>query len=355
MNDIGEAPRSGWGLRRPVDASGEQPLGRDAPSSALSVVITGPTAVGKSSVALRMAENLGAEILSMDSAQVYRGMDIGTAKPDDAERKRVIHHGLDLCDPEMAFDAERFSQLVEGLLRRPQAPPLVIVGGTHLYLRAWRLGLDPMPTVPMTLRHQLAARLESEGLAPLFAELKAVDPARAMRINANDTQRVLRALELFHASGQPPSLLQSGLRRLAQAPAIPGVAMVALIPDDRAALRAQIARRFHAMLEQGFEDEVDRLIARPSLTASHASQRAVGYRQYRAWREQLEGGATSREGFVAQAVAATRQYAKRQLTWLRNDPLPQTDLTLAWPVADGRARIRAEDALLERFESLWRG
>lgn len=329
------------------------------------VVITGPTAIGKSSLALRLAEEAGAEIVSMDSAQVYRGMDIGTAKPDAAERGRVPHHGLDLCEPEETFDAERFARLVADLRARPGGPPLVVVGGTHLYLRAWLLGLDPMPEVPADVREAFERRLVTEGLPALRAQLEHVDPVTAARLEPGDTQRTLRALALWHVSGRPASALQQGARRLAEGAFDANLSVLALWPDDREALRERIARRFHAMLEQGFEAEVDRLIARPDLTAAHPSQRAVGYRQYRAWREGLAGGADSRAGFIAQAITATRQYAKRQLTWLRNDPLPPLFASAGaaatrsaslpamaapghavWPIASSKARRAAEETWL---------
>lgn len=347
-----------------------EPRATDSDTGLLApcVVITGPTAIGKSSLALRLAEATGAEILSMDSAQVYRGMDIGTAKPDANERARVPHHGLDVCDPEETFDAERFARLATHLRERPSAPPLVVVGGTHLYLRAWLLGLDPMPAVPERIQAELASRLAAEGLPALRAQLERIDPVTAARLEPGDTQRTLRALALWRASGQPASTWQRGARRLADARVDDRLTRLALVPDDRAALRARIARRFHAMLDLGFEAEVDRLIERPGLTAAHPSQRAVGYRQYRAWREGLEGGAASREGFIEQAIAATRQYAKRQLTWLRNDPLasgdllasdiPRTGSALAqkagahhvvWPMASSTAQRTAEDAWLGRL------
>ncbi|TVP90615.1 MAG: tRNA (adenosine(37)-N6)-dimethylallyltransferase MiaA [Thioalkalivibrio sp.] len=271
----------------------------------------GPTATGKTALALELAERIGAEIVSVDSALVYRGMDIGTAKPSRAERARVPHHLIDIREPEETWSAADFAEharrLIGEIHRRGRVP--LLVGGTMLYFRALIDGLDRMPEVDPEVRLALRARLPQVGAAALHAELRAVDPVSARRIHPNDPQRILRALEIYRSTGQPLSAFQSG-----RVSALPDDwHCLALLPEDRARLRERIALRFDAMMAAGLERELRDLMARPSLTADHASQRAVGYRQGWQWL----GGEIDYASFRQRAITATRQLAKRQLTWLR--------------------------------------
>lgn len=277
-----------------------------------AVLLLGPTASGKSALAMELAAQLPVEIISIDSALVYRGMDIGSAKPTAAERAAVPHHLIDIRDPVDAYSAADFVAdavpLVHAIRERGRLP--LIVGGTMLYAKALREGLSSLPRADAALR----ARLEAEGLAQgwpaLHARLACLDPATAARLAPADSQRIQRALEVIEITGTPLSQLQRGPET---APPL-ALAMLALVPEDRAALHARIAQRFDAMLEQGFLEEVRSLMTRPELHADLPSMRAVGYRQ--AW-EHLEQG-TRFEDFRAAGIAATRQLAKRQLTWLRS-------------------------------------
>ena len=279
------------------------------------ILLAGPTASGKTALSLALAEALDAEIVSVDSALVYRGMDIGTAKPDAAERARAPHHLLDIRDPEDTYNASDFARDARAAIDAIHARGRValLAGGTLLYLRALLDGFDPIPPVPDAVRESVRGRLEHEGAVALHAELATVDPEAAARIHPNDPQRILRALEVYAASGQPLSGFQSG----AAATVPPGWVSLALWPADRERLRTRIADRFDAMLEAGFVDELMTLTRRPGLTAEHPSQRAVGYRQGWQWLAGEYDFATFRE----RAIAATRQLAKRQLTGLRRFPL----------------------------------
>lgn len=279
------------------------------------VILAGPTASGKTALSLALAEALEGEIVSVDSALVYRGMDIGTAKPTAEERARVPHHLLDIRDPEETYSAADFARdaqtAIAGIHERGRVA--LLVGGTLLYLRALLDGFDAIPQVPDAVREQVRARLDTEGGQALHRVLAKVDPEAAERIHPNDPQRILRALEVFEATGRPLSSFQQGAA--ARVPS--GWASLALWPDDRDALRERIARRFDAMLEAGFVDELMTLKQRPALTAEHPSQRAVGYRQGWQWL----AGELDFPQFRERAIAATRQLAKRQLTGLRSFPL----------------------------------
>ncbi len=279
------------------------------------VLLSGPTATGKTALSLALAERLEAEIVTVDSAQVYRGMDIGTAKPDAGERARVAHHLLDIRDPEDTYSAADFAADARACIDAIHARGHValLVGGTLLYLRALLDGFDPIPVVPEDVRQAVRARLARAGAEALHQELAGVDPEAAARIHPNDPQRILRALEVFAATGSPLSSFQRG----AEAAIPQGWVSLALWPEDRGVLRARIAERFDAMLAAGFVDELKALRARPGLTAEHPSQRAVGYRQGWQWLAGELDFATFRE----RAINATRQLAKRQLTGLRRFPL----------------------------------
>ena len=273
--------------------------------------LLGPTASGKSRLALELAEKLPLEIVVMDSAQVYRGMDIGTAKPPAAERARVPHHLVDLVDPTEAYSVGRWRndaiQVVTEVLNKNRIP--LLVGGTMLYYRALTSGLANMPSADPELRAELDLSAMRRGWPSLHAELAKVDPEAAQRIQPNDAQRIQRALEVYKLTGEPLSKIQ--LRKDAPLPF--ALKAFALVPE-RAQLHAQIAARFDAMLKAGLVDEVKALKARFALHPALPSMRAVGYRQV--W-EFLEGRFNEGE-LRERGVAATRQLAKRQLTWLRS-------------------------------------
>ena len=277
--------------------------------------LCGPTASGKSALAEKLAEQFDVELISVDSALVYRGMDIGSAKPDAETLRRCHYHLIDLIEPEASYSAAKFvadanAQILE-IQTRGRIP--ILVGGTMLYFRALTQGLSDLPSTEPALRAQLLQELESRGLSALHAELAQVDPAAAARIHPNDPQRTVRALEVFRQTGVPLSTQQLAWRSLAPAPE--NVLRFALYPD-RAWLHERIALRFQQMLDAGFLEEVRALMARPNLSIEHTSMRAVGYRQ--AW-QHLSGEFDANE-LLLRGVAATRQLAKRQITWIRSDP-----------------------------------
>ncbi len=276
-----------------------------------AVLLMGPTASGKSVVALELAARLPVEIVSVDSAQVYRGMDIGTAKPDAQTRARVRHHLLDLIDPDQAYSAARFRTdalaAIADVRARGRIP--LLVGGTMLYFKALREGLSNLPPADAAVRARLDARAADEGWPALHAELVRIDPVTAARLDPTDSQRIQRALEVHELSGRPLSALQ-GAR---QSSSEPDMIALALIPHDREELHRRIAARFDAMLESGLVDELSGLRHRFRLAASMPSMRCVGYRQ--AW--QFIDGDGDRDRLRERGVAATRQLARRQLTWLR--------------------------------------
>jgi len=280
-----------------------------------AVLLMGPTASGKSALAIALAQRFAAEIVSVDSAQVYRGMDIGTAKPDAATRTAVPHHLIDIVDPTEAYSAGRFRadaiEAMAGIRARGAVP--IAVGGTMLYFKALLEGMSALPAADPAVRARLDARAATEGWAALHAELARVDPVTAARLDPADAQRIQRALEVHEITGRRLSAIH-GTRDAGGAPG-PTIA-VALVPGDRAALHARIAARFDAMLAAGLVDELSRLRKRCALTAELPSMRCVGYRQ--AW-EFLDGG-IDEAALRARGIAATRQLAKRQLTWLRATP-----------------------------------
>ncbi len=277
----------------------------------------GPTTSGKSSLALEWAQRFDGEIVSVDSALVYHGLDIGAAKPTAHEQTLVAHHLIDLRDPWQPYSAADFATdariAIADILSRGKLP--ILAGGTGLYFRALLQGLSPMPSADPALRTQIANEAAERGWANLHAELASIDPQAAARIHATDAQRIQRALEVWRLTGRSISDWQSERGESA----LPlRVLKLVLAPKDRSELHARIARRFDAMLEEGFLDEVRVLRALPALQL-HPSPlelpaiRAVGYRQ--AW-EHLEG-VTDMPEFRDRAIFATRQLAKRQLTWLR--------------------------------------
>lgn len=276
------------------------------------VLLMGPTASGKSALALALAQRFAGEIVTVDSAQVYRGMDIGTAKPSPAERAQVPHHLLDIRDPTAAYSAAQFAsdarQAIAAIRGRGRLP--IVAGGTMLYFKALTEGLSSLPRADPAVRADIDAQAAREGWPALHARLARVDPAAAARLAPTDAQRIQRALEVHRLSGQPLSVLQGQRVTSTLGPAV----RVALVPGDRARLHEAIARRFDAMLAQGLVDELRVLRARHALTPDLPSMRCVGYRQ--AW-EFLEGRIDAPQLRTA-GIAATRQLAKRQLTWLRS-------------------------------------
>ena len=284
----------------------------------LAIALMGPTASGKTAAALQLAERWDGEIISVDSALVYRGLDIGAAKPDCLMRAAVPHHLLDVCDPWCAYSAAQFarqaSSAIDSVLARGRLP--ILAGGTGLYFRALLTGLSPMPPADPMVRERLVAEAAARGWPALHAELAQLDPMAAARIHATDSQRIQRALEVYRVSGRPISLWQA--QPQSRLPL--RVLKLVLAPRARAELHARIERRFDAMLAEGFLDEVRALRALPQMRAvayplDLPAVRAVGYRQ--AW-EYLNGQYDEVE-FRMRAIQATRQLAKRQLTWLRGE------------------------------------
>jgi tRNA dimethylallyltransferase len=296
--------------------------------------ITGPTACGKTELALALAELLPLEVVSMDSALVYRGLDIGTAKPPPEVRRVVPHHLIDILEPCESYSAGRFArdaaELIDGIRSRGRLP--LLVGGTLLYLRALRDGLAVLPRADRAVRAALDREAELKGWAELHERLAHVDPEAAARIAPGDRQRIQRALEVFELTGRPITELQragggGGLNILT----------IALVPENRADLGQRIERRFDAMVAAGFVAEVERLKARGDLTPVMPAIRSVGYRQIWMYLAREIGWDEAR----AKAIAATRQYAKRQLTWLRGDPRCEQWQAFA---------PRLEERLLKRLE-----
>ena len=277
-----------------------------------AVFLLGPTASGKTAVALALSERLPVEIVSMDSAQVYRGMDVGTAKPDRAARARVPHHLVDIVEPTDAYSAGRFRDDAVRLIADIEArgKVAVVAGGTMLYFRALTRGLADLPPAQPAIRRELEARAAASGWPALHAQLAKVDATTAARLEPTDAQRIQRALEVHRFTGRPLSQLHA--ERAAAAPALDALAL-ALEPSERAVLHERIATRFRAMLDAGLVEELAGLRRRHALHAALPSMRAVGYRQ--AW-DVLEGTAPA-QSLEARGIAATRQLAKRQLTWLR--------------------------------------
>ncbi len=285
-------------------------------------VIAGPTASGKSAAALAVARRQPVEIISLDSALVYRGMDIGTAKPSGAELAAVPHHLIDIRDPSQPYSAAEFAadarRLIPQIHARGALP--LLVGGTMLYLHALMEPLAPLPPADPSIRAAIEAEAGLRGWPALHAELAQVDPATAARLAPLDAQRIQRALEVWRLSGRTMSAWHAEGR----AAALPGWAparLVSLEPQDRGWLHERIALRFDQMLQAGFLDEVRRLRARGDLHPALPSLRSVGYRQAWAWLDAADAGLPQAlSALREQAVSATRQLAKRQLTWLRGMP-----------------------------------
>ena len=280
-----------------------------------AIFLMGPTASGKTGVAVELVQRMPVELISVDSALVFRNMDIGTAKPDAATLARAPHHLIDIIPPTEAYSAAAFRhdalRLMADITARGKIP--LLVGGTMLYFKALREGLSPLPQADAALREQLDAEIAQHGIEHLHAKLAQVDAETAARLHSTDTQRVQRAMEIFLVSGKPMSEL---IKHQEQNPLPYAITPIALIPSDRAVLHQRIALRFAEMMKNGLVDELRGLRDKYALHRDMTSMRCVGYRQ--AW-EFMEGEISASE-FSDKGIAATRQLAKRQLTWLRSMP-----------------------------------
>ncbi|NND44533.1 MAG: tRNA (adenosine(37)-N6)-dimethylallyltransferase MiaA [Xanthomonadales bacterium] len=278
------------------------------------IFLMGPTAAGKTGLAVRLVEAFPLEIISVDSALVYRGMDIGTAKPDAATLVRAPHRLIDIREPTERYSAAEFRDdalaAIEDILAKGRYP--LLAGGTMLYFRALQRGLSELPSASPEIRMAIEEEAARLGWAKMHRQLASLDPVAADRINPNDPQRIQRALEVIRISGRPLSELQTGGDRRG----FPyRVLKLIVCPPDRAVLHQRIERRFRSMLEEGFVEEVRRLRALDDFDANLPAMRSVGYRQALAW---LEGELAADE-WQEKAIASTRQLAKRQLTWLRKE------------------------------------
>ncbi|WP_260291662.1 tRNA (adenosine(37)-N6)-dimethylallyltransferase MiaA [Sedimenticola hydrogenitrophicus] len=275
----------------------------------------GPTASGKTALAIELVRHLPCEIISVDSALVYRGMDIGTAKPDAAELAQAPHRLIDICDPAEAYSAARFREDALAEMAEISASGRIplLVGGTMLYFRALEYGLSRLPEADPGIRADLEREAGESGWEALHTQLMRVDPAAAARIHPNDPQRIQRALEVYRLTGQPLSRLQGQAERN-----VLPYRLVKLVraPQSRAVLHQRIAERFNKMLAEGFEAEVRQLLQRDDLRPEMSSLRSVGYRQMIRYLQ----GEWDRETMIERGIIATRQLAKRQFTWLRSYP-----------------------------------
>lgn len=287
-----------------------------------AIFLMGPTAAGKTDLALQLVDELSCEIISVDSALIYRGMDIGSAKPSPELLQAYPHHLVDILEPTQSYSAAQFRAdalvIMAQITARGKIP--LLVGGTMLYYKALMEGLAPMPAADPQVRAVLEQQAAEQGWAALHAQLQQVDPESARRIHPNDPQRILRALEVWQVSGQSMTQLRAQQQQEKQStkqPELPyNVASFAIAPQQRSVLHERIAHRFHMMLEQGFIAEVQALQQRGDLHADLPALRAVGYRQ--AW-AYLQGELTYNE-MIERGIIATRQLAKRQFTWLRSWP-----------------------------------
>ncbi len=284
------------------------------------IFLMGATACGKTALSLSLARELDAEIVSVDSALVYRGLDVGTAKPSAQELATVPHHLIDICDPWEVYSAASFCHDALQTIRDIQCrgKRVLMVGGTMLYFKALEEGLAPLPDANSEVRSQLLEEAEAVGWAAMHVQLQAIDPAAATRIHPNDPQRIQRALEVYRITGQAMSRLQADTQSLLERPPL----KFALVPSNRQWLHKRIEARFKLMIDNGFLDEMQVLRSNPLIHESLPAMRSVGYRQ--AWEHlnhlAVNDEAAGRGGdrlWIEKAVAATRQLAKRQLTWLR--------------------------------------
>ncbi len=297
-----------------------------------ALILMGPTASGKTAISAKLAETLACEIVSVDSAQIYKEMDIGTAKPDAEFLRRTAHHGIDIIEPHESYSAWRFRDDALTHMReitdRGNLP--LLVGGTMLYFKSLIEGMNDLPAADPMTRLMIDTLAEEKGWPGVHANLMSVDPETAARIDPNDSQRIQRAMEIYHLTGKPMSTWLSKPKYV-YFPYRP--ITIVITPSDRAVLHERIATRFKDMLKAGLLEEVARLREEYVLESTMPSMRCVGYRQ--AW--QHLNGAFGRDELIEQGIAATRQLAKRQLTWLRameNDSIAQFDCLA--PDADAR-------------------
>ncbi len=280
-----------------------------------AILLMGPTASGKTELAIRLCERFPCDIISVDSALVYRGMDIGTAKPDAETLRRAPHQLIDIRDPEDSYSAGDFVKdarhAMASSLAKGRIP--LLAGGTMMYFRALTKGLADLPPADPAVRQAIDREAAERGWPAMHGELAAIDPDVAARLNPNDSQRIQRALEVFRVSGKPIGRWQDAKPEVA--PPNIGYIKVALLIEPRAILHQRIEQRLDRMIASGFEDEVQRLRARPGLKRESSSMRSVGYRQFWSCLE----GEMSRDEARDRALFATRQLAKRQLTWLRSE------------------------------------
>ena len=277
----------------------------------LAIFLMGPTASGKTDLAIQLRQQLPVEVISVDSALIYRGMDIGTAKPSKAELALAPHRLIDICDPAESYSAANFrtDALREMLEISAQGKIPLLVGGTMLYYKALLEGLSPLPSADEKVRSEIEAKAALIGWGGLHQELSKIDPISAQRINPNDSQRINRALEVFYLTGKTLTELTAQ-----KGEALPyDILQFAIAPEQREVLHLRIEQRFHKMIELGFQQEVEKLYRRPDLNENLPSIRCVGYRQM--W-EYLRGDYDHDE-MVFRGICATRQLAKRQITWLR--------------------------------------
>ena len=277
----------------------------------LAIFLMGPTASGKTDLAIQLRQQLPVEIISVDSALIYRGMDIGTAKPSKAELALAPHRLIDICDPAESYSAANFrtDALREMQEISAQGKIPLLVGGTMLYYKALLEGLSPLPSADEKVRSEIEAKAALVGWGGLHQELSKIDPISAQRINPNDSQRINRALEVFYLTGKTLTELTAQ-----KGETLPyDILQFAIVPEQREVLHLRIEQRFHKMIELGFQQEVEKLYRRPDLNENLPSIRCVGYRQM--W-EYLRGDYDHDE-MVFRGICATRQLAKRQITWLR--------------------------------------
>ncbi|TYG33775.1 tRNA (adenosine(37)-N6)-dimethylallyltransferase MiaA [Lonepinella koalarum] len=285
-------------------------------SKPTAIFLMGPTASGKTDLAIRLYQTLPVEIISVDSALIYKGMDIGTAKPSAAELNLAPHRLIDILDPAESYSAMNFrtDALREMAEITHQGKIPLLVGGTMLYYKALLEGLSPLPNADENIRQEIENKAEQRGWTSLHQELAQIDPISAQRINPNDSQRINRALEVFYLTGK--SLTELTEQKGESLPY--HLLQFAIAPEDRGILHQRIEQRFHNMIKQGFQEEVEKLYARPDLNIHLPSIRCVGYRQM--W-EHLRGDYDLNEA-IYRGICATRQLAKRQITWLRGWKTP---------------------------------
>jgi len=272
----------------------------------------GPTASGKTALAIELAKHLAIEIINVDSALVYKGMDIGTGKPSFAERTKVVHHLVDIIEPIESYSVANFTKdafrLIEDIIQRNKVP--VLVGGTHMYFWALEHGLSQLPAADTAIRQRLEQQIKQQGIKSLHTALQQIDPQTAARLNVNDTQRILRALEVHQLTGTPLSSLQDNKSYLNLNKY--QLLRFAVLPATRQIIHENIAKRLEAMLAAGFVNEVEDLLKKYALQADMSAMRTVGYRQILAYLNSMYDYPT----MVQKILAATRQLAKRQCTWL---------------------------------------